>query len=137
MIKKNIWSKWFINKRNKYWLRTVLFGHLHVAFVSVEVIPHFLFHAVGFLLVFSHFFVCFCHVMHVRIREGGRGSGTPLKNVKNIGFFSHTGPDPLLNHTATKQTFNVGPPAFRWRADDGPLILVFESSLLSSTKDIQ
>ena len=34
----------------------------------------------------------------------------------------------------------MGPPmkhhlnAFRWRADDGPLIVVFGSSLLSSTK---
>ena len=26
---------------------------------------------------------------------GGRGSGPPLKNHKNIGFFRNTGPDPL------------------------------------------
>ena len=51
---------------------------------------------------------------------------------KNIGFLSNTGPDPLKNHKATNPAFNVGPSsarqrnailmAFRWRADDGPLI---------------
>ena len=43
--------------------------------------------------------------------EGGRGSGppSPLKNYKNIGFLSDTGPDPLKNHKATKPAFNVGP----------------------------
>ena len=40
---------------------------------------------------------------------GGRGSGTPLKNHKSIGFFSYTGPDLLKNHKATKPVFNVGP----------------------------
>ena len=31
--------------------------------------------------------------------EGGGGQGvrTPLKNLKNIGFSSNTGPDPLKN----------------------------------------
>ena len=33
-----------------------------------------------------------------------RGSGPPLKNHKNIGFLSNTGPDPLKNHKATKPT---------------------------------
>ena len=27
--------------------------------------------------------------------EGGKGVGTPLKNHKNIGFLSNTGPEPL------------------------------------------
>ena len=46
---------------------------------------------------------------------GDRGSQTPLKKHKNIGFLSntgHTGPDPLKNHKATiyiKPAFNVGP----------------------------
>ena len=40
---------------------------------------------------------------------GGRGSRPPLKNHKNIGFLSNTGPDPLTNHKATKLAFNVGP----------------------------
>ena len=64
---------------------------------------------------------------------------TPLKNHKNIGFPSNT-----ENHEATKPAFNVGPSsarqqnaikmAFRWRADDGPLIVAFGSSLPSLTK---
>ena len=50
-------------------------------------------------------------VNHVRIQRGGggRGSGPSLKNHKNIGFLSNTGPDPLENHKATKPAFNVGP----------------------------
>ena len=46
--------------------------------------------------------------------EGVKGVGTPLKNHKNIGFLSNTGPDPL-NHKATKPAFNVGPLAVRQR----------------------
>ena len=54
--------------------------------------------------------------------EGGGGHGvlTPPKNHKNIGFLSNTGPDPLKSHKATKM-------AFRWRADDGPLLVLFGS----------
>ena len=49
-----------------------------------------------------------------------------MKNHKNIGFLSNTGPDPLKNYKATKPAFNFGPlSAFRWRANDGPLIVVF------------
>ena len=76
--------------------------------------------------------------------EGGQGVRTPLKNHKNIGFHINTGPDPLKKHKATKPAFNVWPPsarqrnaiqmAFRWRADDGPFIVVFGSFLPSSTK---
>ena len=77
--------------------------------------------------------------------EGGgdRGSGPPLKNHKNIGFSSSTGPDPLKNRSyqASFQCWAIiGTPAkrhlmaFRWRADDGPLIVVLGSSLTSSTK---
>ena len=72
---------------------------------------------------------------HVRIqRGGGQRVRTPMKNHKNIGFLSNTGPDPLKNHKATNPAFNVGPSsarqrnaiqmAFRWRANDGPLIVV-------------
>ena len=76
--------------------------------------------------------------------EGGQGVGTPLENHKNIGFLSNTGPDSFKNHKATKPAFNVGlslarqrnaiEMAFRWRADDGPLIVVFRSFLPLSTK---
>ena len=51
-------------------------------------------------------------INHVQIQRGGvKGSGPPLplKNHKNIGFFSNTGPDPLKNHKATKPALNFGP----------------------------
>ena len=41
---------------------------------------------------------------YARIQRGDMGSGPPpppLKNYKNIGFLSNTGPDPLKNHKAT------------------------------------
>ena len=41
--------------------------------------------------------------------KGGEGVRTPLKNHKNIGFRCNTGPDPLIDHKATKPAFNVGP----------------------------
>ena len=39
----------------------------------------------------------------------------PLKNHKNIGFLSNTGPDPLKNYKAAKSAFNVGPSSARQR----------------------
>ena len=42
----------------------------------------------------------------------GAGGLDPLKNHKNIGFPSNTGPDPLINHKATKSAF-IGTPAKR------------------------
>ena len=74
---------------------------------------------------------------------GGRGSGSPLKNHKNIGFSSNTGPDPLKNRSyqASIECWAIiDTPAechlmaFRWRADDGLLIVVLGPSLPSSTK---
>ena len=80
--------------------------------------------------------------VHARIQRGGgtENSDKSLKNHKNIGFLSNTGPDPLKNYKAAKPAFNVGPSsarqrnAIKRRADDGPLIVVFGSSLPSSTK---
>ena len=48
---------------------------------------------------------------HGRIQRGvGTGGPDPsLKNHKNKGFLSKTGPDRLKNHKATKASFNVGP----------------------------
>ena len=74
---------------------------------------------------------------------GGLTPPPPLKNHKQKGFSSNTGPDPL-KIAATKPAFNVGPSsvhqrnaihlmAFRWRTDDGPLIVVLGSSIPSST----
>ena len=80
----------------------------------------------------------------MRIQKGDRGSRPLLKNHKNIDFLSNSGTNPLKNHKFTKPTFNVVPSstrqrnailmAFRWRANDGPLIMVFGSSHPSSTK---
>ena len=43
---------------------------------------------------------------HVRIQRGGGGGGQvvqiPLKNHRNIGFHSNSGPDLLKKHKATK-----------------------------------
>ena len=69
---------------------------------------------------------------------GGQGA---LTNHKNIGFLSNTGPDPLKNHKANKPAFNFGPlstrqrNAFRWQADDRPLIVVLLGSSLPSKKN--
>ena len=41
--------------------------------------------------------------------DRGFGLPPPLKNHKNIGFLSNTGPDPLKNHKASKPAINVGP----------------------------
>ena len=73
---------------------------------------------------------------HARIKRGQRPGPPPMKKHKYIGFLSNSGPDPLKNHKATKPAFNVAPStarqrkmAFRWRADDGPLIVAFGSTL--------
>ena len=71
-------------------------------------------------------------------QEGTGVQTLPLKNHNTIGFPSNTGPDLQENHKVTKPAFNVGPSyvrqAFRWRTDVGPLMVVFGSSLPSSTK---
>ena len=76
---------------------------------------------------------------------GARGPDTPYKPQK-LGFLSNAGPDPVKSHKATKPEFNVGSSStrqrnaismvFRWRVDDSPLIVVFGSSLPSSTKNV-
>ena len=57
---------------------------------------------------------------HARFQKGeggggGQGSGPTLKNHKNIGLLSNTGPDPLKNQKATNQKFNVEPSPARQR----------------------
>ena len=68
-----------------------------------------------------------------RGRDRGSRPPFPLKNHKNIGFLSNTGPDPLKKLQSYKASIQcwviIGPPAkrqmaFRWRAGDGPLIVV-------------
>ena len=68
----------------------------------------------------------------------------PLKDHKAIGFLIRTAPNPMNDHKAIKPKFNVWPSwarlrnaikmAFHWRADDGQILVVFGSSLRSSTK---
>ena len=65
--------------------------------------------------------------------RGGQGVRTPLKNHKNIGCLSNTGPDPLKNHKATKLAFNVGPSSFQWRFAGGPIMAHFIAVFVSST----
>ena len=55
------------------------------------------------------FFFKFC----IGESRGGKGVRTPLNNHKNIGFRCNTGPDPLIDHKATKPAFNVGPSSAR------------------------
>ena len=68
-------------------------------------------------------------------RQGVR-TPPPLKNHKNIGFSSNTGPDPLKNRSyqASLQCWTIiGMPAkrhlmaFCWLADDDPLLVVLGS----------
>ena len=79
------------------------------------------------------------HTPHERIQSRGGGggdreSGHPLKNHKNIGFLSNTGPDPLKmtklpsQHSMSGHHRYASEMLFRWLADDGPLIVLFESS---------
>ena len=52
--------------------------------------------------------------------EGGQRVWNPLENHKNIGF--QCGPSLARQLNAIKM-------AFRWQVDDGPLLVVFGSSL--------
>ena len=76
-------------------------------------------------------------------RGGKGGPDPPLKNNKNIGLSSIIGQDPLKirsYQTSILCWAIIGTPAkcplmaFRWRADDSPLIVVLGSSLPSPIK---
>ena len=79
---------------------------------------------------------------HARIQRGwGQGIRTLLlQNPLKIGFLSNTCKGPQENHTATKPVLIVGQPsasqrnAIRWRADDGPHLVVFGNPLSSYQK---
>ena len=58
--------------------------------------------------------------------QTGRGTGGPESppcKITKILFFNNTGPDPLKNKKKHYQA------SIRWRSDDGPLLVVFGSSL--------
>ena len=69
-----------------------------------------------FLLTKSIFLMC-----GSRGGGGGRGSGRPLENYKNIGFLSNTAPDHLkitklpIQHSMLGHHVIIGPPTFKWR----------------------
>ena len=63
-----------------------------------------------------------------RIQRGDRGSGTPLKNHKNIGFLINTGPDPLKatklqsQYSMLGQHRHASETPFIWRFAGGPMM---------------
>ena len=74
----------------------------------------------------------------MRGSRGRPGVRIPLKNHKNIGLLRISGPDPLKIYEATEPVI-ISMPAKRhlmalcWRADGGPLIVLFGSTHPSST----
>ena len=58
-------------------------------------------------------------IFYILAMCGSRGepgvSTLTLKNHKNIGFLSNSGPEPLKNYDATVTAFNVGPSSARQR----------------------
>ena len=82
-------------------------------------------------------------VTHGQIQREHRGPGPPEKRQK-IRVSEQHWSGSSENHEATMSAFNVGQSstrqqnainmAFCWWADDGPFIVVFGSSIPSSTK---
>ena len=73
--------------------------------------------------------------------EGGQGvriPPTPFENYKNIGFLSNTCPDPLkitklpIQHSMLGLHWPASETPFKWRANDGSLIVVFGFFIPSS-----
>ena len=71
----------------------------------------------------------------MRIQSGRQAVGTLVKNHKNIGFLRNTGLAPLKNHKATKPMLGHYRQPAKWHLN-GPLIVVFGSSLPQRTKNI-
>ena len=78
---------------------------------------------------------------------GGTGGPDPPRRTQRyicIEFLSNTDPDPIKNHKATKPAFKVGPSparqrndismAFRWRADDDPLLVDVDPPFIHQLK---
>ena len=72
--------------------------------------------------------------------EEGQGVRTPVENHKNMGSFSNTGPDPSYQASIQCRAI-IGPlakrhlKAFRWWADDGPLLVSYGSSVTPSSTE--
>ena len=83
-------------------------------------------------------------VIHVRIQRGGQRVRTlPWKTTKTIGLLNNTGPDPLkitklpIQHSMLgyhRPASETPLMAFRWRAVNGPPIVVYGSFPLHQTK---
>ena len=62
---------------------------------------------------------------------GGSGSGPHLKNHKNIGFLSNTGPGPLKitklpgQHSMLGHHRHASDTPFKWRFPGGPMMVRF------------
>ena len=116
------------------------------AYLNLWIFLYTVFHILSTLCILN-FKKLYTPIWHAWIQRGDRGSRPPLKNHKNKGFVSNTGPDPLKNHKAANPAFNVGPPSARQRnailivfrlwANDGRLVVVLGSYLPSSTKNKQ
>ena len=65
---------------------------------------------------------------HARIQRGGRGS-VPLSNTRSnpLKFSEHPSQHSTLGHH--RHASETPLQGFRWRADDGPLLVIFGSSL--------
>ena len=76
------------------------------------------------------FYMLICKGRSCLYTEWGAG-GTPLKNLKNIGFPSNIGPDPLkITKLPSQQSLLGHFMAFGWLADDG---LLFSGIWILST----
>ena len=88
------------------------------------------------------FTVKFKQRQHARTQRVGKGSGPPLESQKDLGFLHYwsgsSGKSPSYQaSTQCWATMGVAfhkAIAFRWRADDGPLLVLFGSSLSSPTQ---
>ena len=91
------------------------------------------------LLVSSTDNLCKQFGPHAGSRGGDMRSGSPLKNLKNIGFLSNTGPDPLQssNMKATKLSQHsmlghyrhASETQFKWCFPGGPIMAHFQRYL--------
>ena len=66
---------------------------------------------------------------HTWIQRGDRGSGSPMKNHKNIGFLSNIGPDPLKirklpsQHSMSGHYQSSSEMPFKWHFAGGPMMV--------------
>ena len=91
------------------------------------------------LFGYSTFTIDMTSAKYSCMRRSREDPEPPPPEKINIGFLSNTGPDPLKITKPPKASIQCGAiieMAFRWRAImiDGPRIVVFGSSLPSSTK---